>query len=154
MIIYVCLCINSTFLVCGGRIVINKTTSISSPGYPEVSLPGVDCTWWIESSTGKSIIVRGNHLDFGSEIKDDCSKGILQIFNGCDDKERFLVERICLNMQQIERQSILWISSGPCVTIKFSSQQGRKNKLSLAVEETEGKIYISFSFVAFFVCSL
>lgn len=123
--------------ICGGRIVINKTTSISSPGYPEVSLPGVDCTWWIESSTGKSIIVRGNHLDFGSEIKDDCSKGILQIFNGCDDKERFLVERICLNMQQIERQSILWISSGPCVTIKFSSQQGRKNKLSLAVEETE-----------------
>lgn len=103
-------------------------------------MPDVDCTWWIESSKGKSIIVRGNHLDFGSEIKDDCSKGILQIFNGCDNKERFLVERICLDMQQIERQSILWISSGPCVTIKFSSKQGKKNKLSLAVEETEGKI--------------
>lgn len=77
---------------------------------------------------------------------------MLQIFNGCNNKERFLVEKICLDMQQIERQSILWVSSGPCVTIKFSSQQGRKNKLSLAVEETEGKMidYV----VAFSLCSL
>lgn len=125
-------------LACGpDRIILNKTMSISSPGYPGMSSVDMHCMWRIESPKGKSIVVRGNHLDFGSEIKGDCSKGTLEIFNGCSTSERFLVEKICFRMQPREHQSILWVSSRPCIIIKFSSGSGMDTKLSLAVEESE-----------------
>jgi len=113
--------------------------SVSSPGYPDVASTGVECTWRIISPSSKSVAVQSINLSFGSEMKDDCSKGMLEIFNGCDT-ERFLVEKICLRGPATEKQGILWVSSGSCVTIKFFSGQGKKNKFRLSVDETEGEI--------------
>lgn len=125
---------------CGGDIILNRTTSILSPRYPDVASTGVKCTWRVISPKGKSVVVEGINLNFGSEVKDDCDKGKLEIFNGCDS-DRFLVERICLFSPETFKQGILWVSSGPCVMIKFCSGRGRKNKLHLSVAETAGKIY-------------
>ena len=112
--------------------------SISSPGYPDVTSPGVECTWEVISPTGKSVLVQGISLSFGSLIWGECDKGRLEIFNGCG-KERFLVEQIC-RRSAVDQQAILWVSSGSCVTIKFISGKGNKNQFHLSVAETEGKI--------------
>lgn len=92
---------------------------------------------------GKSVIVQGINLAFGSEIKDDCSSGKLEIFNGCDT-DRFLVEEICLRRSD-NKKGTLWVSSGSCVTIKFSSGKRKDNKFYLSVSESVGKIQTIFS---------
>lgn len=129
---------------CGGDIILNKTKSIASPRYPAVTSPGVKCTWRIVSPRGKSVVVQAINLNFGSEMRDDCDKGKLQIFNGCGN-EPFLVEQICLVNEETHQHRILWVSSGPCVTIKFFSGQGRKNKFRLSIDETEGEIEVKYS---------
>ena len=129
---------------CGGVIILNKTKSISSPRYPDITPPGVECTWKIFSPGGKSVVVEAHNLNFGSEMEDDCDKGKLQIFNGCGN-EPFLVEQICQVKQDTHQRRILWVSSGPCVTIKFSSGQGKENKFFLSIEETEGEIEVKHS---------
>lgn len=126
------------FSDCGGDIYLNKTISIKSPQHPKFAPRGVKCSWRIRSINRKSVVVQGINLDVGSEIKDDCNKGILEIFNGCDNKDRFLVEKICLRQNHVQR-GILWISSGSCVTIKFSSGQQKNNKFHLSVAESVGK---------------
>lgn len=67
-------------------------------GYLGMFLADMYCMWRIESLKGKLIVVRGNYFDFGFEIKGDCSKGTLEIFNGCSISECFLVEKICFRM--------------------------------------------------------
>lgn len=81
--------------------------------------------------------MQGINLNFGSEIKDDCDNGMLEIFNGCN-KDRFLVEKICLRNSDVQK-GILWVSSGSCVTVNFSSGQGKDNKFHLSVAESVGK---------------
>ena len=90
--------------------------------------------------------MQGINLDFGSDIKDDCNNGMLEIFNGCD-KDHFLVEKICLRHSDVQK-GILWVSSGSCVTVNFSSGQGMDNKFHLSVAESVGKnIFILYSTV-------
>lgn len=125
-----------TISECGGNITLDRTALISSPGYSEFSSPGVECTWKIVSQKGKSVVVEAINLSFGSEIIDDCDKGRLEIFDGCESKP-FLVERICVVRQLADRPGILWVSSEPCVTIEFLSRQGHKNKFRLDVRETD-----------------
>lgn len=122
---------------CGGQISLNKTIAISSPGYPDVTSPGVECTWEVKSPRGRSVLVQGINLSFGSLIKGECDKGRLEIFNGCG-KDRFLVEQICLHRPEDDQQKILWVSSGSCVTIKFLSGKGNNNKFHLSVAEKDG----------------
>ncbi|KAJ7394074.1 hypothetical protein OS493_003748 [Desmophyllum pertusum] len=107
---------------CGGDIYLNKTAFISSPQYPSVASRGVKCSWRIKSPAGKSI------------VKDDCSNGKLEIFNGCG-LDRFLVEKICLRHND-NPKGILWVSSGSCVTVNFSSGQRDDNKFHLSVAES------------------
>ena len=123
----------------GEKIRMNKTVSISSPGYPDVTSSGLECTWMVESTKGKSVLVKSISLSFGSDIQDECDKGMLEIFDGCD-KKRFLVEKICNRRAEYDQKEDLWVSSGSCVTIKFSSGSGNKYNFRLSVVETEGKI--------------
>ena len=125
-------------LDCGGDIYLNKTISIKSPRHPNFAPRGVKCSWRVRSISRKSVVVQGIDLEFGSEIKDDCNNGRLEIFNGCDDKDRFLVEKICLRPSDVQK-GILWISSGSCVTVNFSSGQRKDNKFHLSVAESVGK---------------
>ena len=96
------------------------------------------CSWRVSSPAGQSVVVQAINLDFGSEIKDDCSNGMLEIFNGCGS-DRFLVEKICQRHKN-NQEGILWISSGSCVTIIFSSGQQKENKFRLSVAESTGMI--------------
>ena len=122
---------------CGGDIYLNKTISIKSPKHPNFAPRGVTCSWRIRSFSRKSVVVQGIKLDVGSVINDDCNNGMLEIFNGCN-KYRFLVEKICFRHSDMQK-GILWISSGSCVTVNFSSGQGKDNKFHLSVAESVGK---------------
>lgn len=119
---------------CGSDVYLNKTISIKSPKHPNFAPLGIKCSWRIRSIDRKSVVVQGINLDFGSEIKDDCNNGMLEIFNGCD-KDRFLVEKICVRRSDVQK-GILWVSSGSCVTVTFSSGQGKNNKFHLSVAES------------------
>ena len=79
-------------------------------------------------------------LDLGSVINvDDCNNGMLEIFNGCNNG-RFLVEKICVRHSDVQKGiHELWLSSGSCVTINFSSGQRKDNKFHLSVAESVGK---------------
>ena len=92
-----------------------------------------------------AVVVQAINLDFGSEIKDDCENGRLEIFNGCGS-ERFLVETIC-QRPKTEPVGILWVSSGSCVTIKFSSGKRKDNKFRLSVAESAGKMTSVYYFL-------
>ncbi|PFX16991.1 tolloid-like protein 1 isoform X1 [Stylophora pistillata] len=120
---------------CGGDINLNRTTfSLSSPEYPG-SLPRhFECLWRVRNPRGLAVVVQAINLDFGSEIKDDCKNGVLEIFNGCGS-ERFLVEKIC-QRHKTSQDGLLWVSSGSCVTIKFSSGKHKDNKFLLSVAES------------------
>lgn len=122
---------------CGDDINLNKTISIKSPKHPNFAPLGIKCSWRIRSIDRKSVVVQGINLDFGSEIKDDCNNGMLEIFNGCD-KDRFLVEKICVRRSDVQK-GILWVSSVSCVTVTFSSGQRKDNKFHLSVAESIGK---------------
>ena len=93
----------------------------------------------VESTKGKYLLVKSISLSFGSDIQDECDKGMLEIFDGCD-KERFLVEKICNRRAEYDQKEDLWVSSGSCITIKFSPGSGNKYNFLLRVVETEGKI--------------
>lgn len=134
------------FTECGGDIYLNKTTfSLSSPDYPSSSPHGSECSWRVSNPRGMAVVVQAINLDFGSEIKDDCENGRLEIFNGCGS-ERFLVEKIC-QRPKTEPVGILWVSSGSCVTIKFSSGKRKDNKFRLSVAESAGKMTSVYYFL-------
>ena len=77
---------------------------------------------------------------------------MLEIFNGCD-KDRFLVEKICLRRSDMQK-GILWVSSGSCVTVTFSSGQRKDNKFHLSVAESIGKDIYMKNFLCFLAFGL
>nr|XP_042896535.1 cubilin [Parasteatoda tepidariorum] len=73
-------CRNNVFYVlgdCGGRIVANSNSTISSPGYPNNYPTNMDCQWIIVPDGGETVVVFSD-----LRLENDCNKDYVIVRNG------------------------------------------------------------------------
>lgn len=81
-------------LICGGTL---KAESgiIHSPGFPRGSLPSANCKWIIEAPFGKRILFKFFTVNFKNS--QNCTDDYLIIFDGIDNVQDSVLEKICTN---------------------------------------------------------
>ncbi|KAL5273336.1 hypothetical protein ACFFRR_000221 [Megaselia abdita] len=81
-------------IVCGGNLR-EPSGLIQSPGFPGKSPPKRDCKWRIEAPFGKRILFKFFKVEFENSL--NCTADHLIIFDGTDNLEESVIEKICLS---------------------------------------------------------
>lgn len=115
------------------KILSSSLETIYSPDYPNSSPLTKTCSWQINAKPGKYVAIQLMEMNVGGSDW-DCRMGYLEIYDGCG-AEQFLVDKICTSRYQND-QRYLWVSTGPCVVIKFNSAHGNTNKFYLKTRQT------------------
>lgn len=79
-------------LVCGGTLT-EPSGIIQSPGFPGKSPHKIDCKWRIEAPFGKRIVFKFFSVHFRTSL--NCTADHLVIFDGTDNLEESIIEKIC-----------------------------------------------------------